>query len=159
MDVRQPFDKNSPHAYRSVALLLEHLHDHRLVRPFAIQRSAAVARYRRKLADRFCGVLLSGPRKSHWLPGILCLPAENHPGDSDADSLRYFCVRLFRRSAALELFGVLRMYPGRGDVRFLGKSLARERVAGVARCARGARRRLLDVRCKLHWSVEFSPAS
>src|SRR4029077_1021858 len=124
MDVRRHIANNSRHANRHFALLLEHLHDDRVVRPSSLQREAAATGYRRELADSLRRVLLPGPGKSHRLLGVLRLPAKNHSGDHHADSLRSFRLRLSRRSPTLELRRLIRMHPGRSNVRILGKALS-----------------------------------
>src|ERR1700676_2800912 len=111
------------HANCHSALLLERLHDDRVVRPSSIPGQAANPRYCRELVDSLRRVLLSGPGKSHRLLGVLRLPAKDHSGDHHPDSLRSFRLRLFGRSAALELRRLLRMHPGRRGLRILGKTL------------------------------------
>ena len=132
MDVHRRFAKNNGYANRRFALLLEHLHDDCVVWTFAVPGSAADVGDHRELADRVCGILLSGSSKSDWLRRIHRLPAQDHPGDHNADSLCDLRLPLSGRSAAMELRRIVRMHPRRSRIRVLGESLGISQSRGMS---------------------------
>src|ERR1700722_8695294 len=76
--------------------LFQHLHDHRLVRPPEVSKSAAFRGHRGELADCVCRILLPGSRKPHRLWGIHGFPVEDHSRSDHALHIHGFCVAVSR---------------------------------------------------------------
>src|SRR5262245_15991911 len=111
------------HAGRShcggVAGGFEHLHDHGLVRPSALQGLVAPDRHRALLGPRLLRVCRAGARQPDRLPGPVRLPTESDAGNDHAPRLRALRPPVARRGAdaALPRLVRARVRRGAGGVR------------------------------------------
>src|SRR4029077_17952883 len=102
--------------------LLQHLHDHCLVRPSEIPAVSAPHGHPGELVNCLRGVLFSGSRQPHRLWRIQRLPAENHPGSNHAVRVYRVRVDLSRRGGHLELRRGLSLSGGSRAVCLLGET-------------------------------------